>query len=406
MDDVVEDVIIEFGNDFRAYSVVAPIDTGINPYHNHFRSNETLPQWLIEGLGTTIICNLTMEGTYQERVDADQESCWSQITASDVVYFKGTRIFGTSPDWDSGTPILDDPNDGHGTAVTGAVLDADPDAIIFFVEGFSENAVLAAANQPLVDILTTSFGAPGSVPVPGIEDATKVAVVENHKIHAGAADNSPSPAVQDATAGPPWSIGVSGYAEGDDDQKETMSGSYPDMASDWTQFLPNHQDVDEYHWTSGTSFATPRTAGFLSHVITSLRDEYGDLGSGARDSALVNGSEIIFNHQIRDALNRSGWYPSAGGWDPSSGTTPVSPILPCTQLGWGVLNWSNIDGMIAHLNGTSLIPDRPSDVRLCMQANQEAREAYWGVYPVAYLGGSMQMAVESERLEVKDNIPS
>ncbi len=36
--------------------------------------------------------------------------------------------------------ILDDPNDGHGTAVTGAVIDADPDAIIFFVEGFSENA--------------------------------------------------------------------------------------------------------------------------------------------------------------------------------------------------------------------------------------------------------------------------
>ena len=406
-EDVVEDVTIVFEDGFRAYSVVAPIDTGINPYHNHFRSNETLPQWLIEGLGTTIICNLTMEGTYQERVDADQESCWSQITASDIVYFKGTRIFGTSPDMDSGVPILDDPEDGHGTAVTGSVLDADPDAIIFFVEGFSDNAVLAAANQPLVDILTTSFGAPLSLPVPGINDATRVAVVENHKIHTGAADNSPSPAVQDATAGPPWSIGVSGYAEGDDDQKETMSGSYPDMASDWTQFLPNHQDVDEYHWTSGTSFATPRTAGFLAHVLTSLREEFGDSGSGARDSALVNGSELVFNHEIRDALNRSGWYPNYGSWDPTSGTTPVSPILPCTQLGWGVLNWSNVDGIIAHLNGTSLIPDRPTDVRLCMQANQEAREAYWGIYPLASLGGvSMQMAVVSERLEVEDDISS
>ena len=404
---VVEDVTIVVEDGFRAYSVVAPIDTGINPYHNHFRSNETLPQWLIEGLGTTIICNLTMEGTYQERVDADQESCWSQITASDIVYFKGTRIFGTSPDMDSGVPILDDPEDGHGTAVTGSVLDADPDAIIFFVEGFSDNAVLAAANQPLVDILTTSFGALLSLPVPGINDATRVAVVENHKIHTGAADNSPSPAVQDATAGPPWSIGVSGYAEGDDDQKETMSGSCPDMASDWTQFLPNHQDVDEYHWTSGTSFATPRTAGFLAHVLTSLREEFGDSGSGARDSALVNGSELVFNHEIRDALNRSGWYPNYGSWDPTSGTTPVSPILPCTQLGWGVLNWSNVDGIIAHLNGTSLIPDRPTDVRLCMQANQEAREAYWGIYPLASLGGvSMQMAVVSERLEVEDDISS
>ncbi|GIS43253.1 MAG: hypothetical protein Ct9H90mP16_03230 [Candidatus Poseidoniales archaeon] len=122
--------------------------------------------------------------------------------------------------------------------MTGAVLDANPDAIIFFVEGFSDAAVLAAANQPLVDIVTTSFGPIGSVPVPGIEDATRVAVVEHNKVHTGAADNTPSPAVQDSTAGPPWSIGISGYAEEDDDQKETMSGSYPDIAADWTQVCP------------------------------------------------------------------------------------------------------------------------------------------------------------------------
>ena len=89
-------------------------------------------------------------------------------------------------------------------------------------------------------------------------------------------DNSPSPAVQDSTAGPPWSIGVSGYAEEGDDQKETMSGSYPDIAADWTQVLPNHDDIDGYHETSGTSFATPRTAGLLSKIIQQLRTESED----------------------------------------------------------------------------------------------------------------------------------
>ena len=184
----------------------------------------------------------------------------------DIVYFEGTRIIGASPDWSEGdgVPILDDPSDGHGTAVTGAVVNANPDVVIFFVEGFSDSAVLAAAAQPLVDIISTSFGAPGSLPVPGIDDATRVAVVDHGKIHTGAADNSPSPAIQDATAGPPWSIGIAGYAEGDDEQKETMSGSYPDIAADWTQNLPNHQDLDGYHDTSGTSFATPKTAGILS----------------------------------------------------------------------------------------------------------------------------------------------
>ena len=367
---------------FGAYSVVAPVDTGINVYHERFILNETLPQWLLDGLGVTMWCNLTMNGTWQERYEADAPTCWDVITATDIVYFPGTRIIGTTPDDDTNIPILDDPADGHGTAVTGAVLDANPDAIIFFVEGFSDAAVLAAANQPLVDIITTSFGPIGSVPVPGIEDATRVGVVEKNKVHTGAADNTPSPAVQDSTAGPPWSIGVSGYAEEGDDQKETMSGSYPDIAADWTQVLPNHDDIDGYHETSGTSFATPRTAGVLSLILTQLRDLSGDMGSGAseeRGGFLVNGTNLsITNSQLRDALNQSAWYPGSSTWDPTSGTMPISPIAPCTQVGWGVVNMSNVEPIFNHLSGVESMPDRPADVVACMQANQDIREAYWG----------------------------
>ena len=367
---------------FRAFSVVAPIDTGINVYHDHFRTNETLPNWMLEQFSVTMTCELTFEGTWEERYEADRATCWDLINATDIVYFPGTRIIGATPDDDTDIPILDDPQDGHGTAVTGAVLNANPDAVIFFVEGFSDAAVLAAANQPLVDIITTSFGPIGSVPVTGIEQATKVAVVHNKKIHTGAADNSPSPAVQDATAGPPWSIGVSGYAEEDDDQKETMSGSYPDVAADWTQVLPNHDDIDGYHQTSGTSFATPRTAGLLSKVLQNLRDEFGDASSGAdpiiRSGLIINGTDYSASEtDIRNALNLSGWYPSASTWDPSSGTMPISPIAPCTQVGWGVVNESNVEPMIKHLNGTEQMPNRPSDVVQCMAANQAMREAYW-----------------------------
>ena len=381
-DEIEKEEVIISDNDFRTYSVVAPVDTGINVYHDHFRTNETFPDWLIDGLGVTMTCELTFEGTWQERYEADKESCLDTINSTDIVYFAGTKIIGTTPDDNTDIPILDDPSDGHGTAVTGAVLDANPDAIIFFVEGFSDAAVLAAANQPLVDIITTSFGPIGSIPVPGIEDATKVAVVQEKKIHTGAADNSPSPAVQDSTAGPPWSIGVSGYAEEGDDQKETMSGSYPDIAADWTQVLPNHDDIDGYHETSGTSFATPRTAGLLSKIIQHLRSESGDYSSGAdpelRDGFLVNGVDLnITQADIRDALNLSAWYPSFSTWDPLSGTTPVSPVAPCTQLGWGVVNESNVEPIINHLNGTSTQPSRPSDVTMCMETNQQIRESYW-----------------------------
>ena len=381
-DDSVEESLIEDDETFRNYSIVAPVDTGINVYHDHFRTNETYPEWLLEGLGVTMTCELTFSGTWEERYEADKDICWDNINSTDIVYFPGTKIIGTTPDDNTDIPILDDPSDGHGTAVTGAVLDANPDAIIFFVEGFSDAAVLAAANQPLVDIITTSFGPIGSIPVPGIEDATEIAVVQEKKIHTGAADNSPSPAVQDSTAGPPWSIGISGYAEEGDDQKETMSGSYPDIAADWTQVLPNHDDIDGYHETSGTSFATPRTAGLLSEVIQYLRTESGDFSSGAdptlRGGNLVNGDNMnITQAQIRDALNLSAWYPSFNTWDPLSGTTPVSPVAPCTQIGWGVVNESNVEPIINHLNGNSIQPDRPSDVTFCMETNQEIRENYW-----------------------------
>ena len=377
---------------WRHYSVVAPVDTGINVYHDHFRTEEVYPNWLLESLGVTKTCDITFDGSWQERYEADKESCWDNITTSDIVYFSGTKIIGTSPDGQTDIHILDDPSDGHGTAVTGAVLDANPDAVIFFVEGFSTEAVLAASNQPLVDIISTSFGAIGSLPVPGIETGTYEAVVGNNKIHTGAADNTPSPAVQDATAGPPWSIGIAGYAEEGDDQKETMSGSYPDIAADWTQVLPNHDDTDGYHETSGTSFATPRTAGILSFILQELREEFNDGGSGAsteRGGYLVNGTTsdgeffTIRNSEVRNALNLSAWYPSFTTWDPLSGTTPVSPVAPCTQVGWGVVNMSNIEPMLMHLNGTQSMDNRPGDVVLCMNINQEAREAYWGVYPSA-----------------------
>ena len=376
-----EDTLVEDGF-FGAFSVVAPVDTGINVYHNHFSMNESYPEWLLDQLGVNKVCEISKNGTWQERYEADRADCWDVIGSGDIVWFKGSRIIGTSPDDNTDIPILDDPSDGHGTAVTGAVIDANPDAVIFFVEGFSDAAVLAAANQPLVDLITTSFGPILSLPVPGIEDATRVAVVEEKKIHTGAADNSPSPAIQDSTAGPPWSIGVSGYAEEDDDQKETMSGSYPDIAADWTQMLPNHDDIDGYHQTSGTSFATPRTAGLLSKVLVSLRSEFGDFSAGAdpveRMGLIVNGSNFtLTNDDIRDALNLSAWYPSFSSWDPLSGTTPISPVAPCTQVGWGVVNESNVLPIIEHLNGSASMSERPFDVELCMESNQEIREAYW-----------------------------
>ena len=369
----------------RAYTVVAPVDTGINVYHEHFRSNEALPAWMLEAFGVTMTCDLTFGGDHDSNVAADRATCWDLIEVSDVVHFHGTRIIGTTgpdPGDLDGTPILDDA--GHGTAVSGAVVNANPDVILFFVEGFSTGAVLKATGQPLVDVITTSFGHPGSVPLEGIESATREAVVTQGKIHVGAADNSPSPALQDATAGPPWSIGIAGYAEEGSEGKEIMSGSWPDVAADWTQVLPVAGTMDEYGETSGTSFATPRTAGILSHVLQLLRAASDDMGSGARLGQLVNGTleDVPFsvsNEDVREALNRSAWYPDVGDWNPDVGTLPVNEATGCPEVGWGYVNLSNIEPIVGHLDGTVALPTRPAHIVACMDANQAAREQYWDV---------------------------
>ena len=66
-------VIVEenTSTDWRHFSVVAPIDTGINVYHDHFRTDEVYPNWLLEQLGVTMTCGITFEGTWQERYEAD-----------------------------------------------------------------------------------------------------------------------------------------------------------------------------------------------------------------------------------------------------------------------------------------------------------------------------------------------
>ena len=121
-----------------------------------------------------------------------------------------------------------------------------------------------------------------------------------------------------------------------------MSGSYPDIAADWTQNLPNHQDLDGYHDTSGTSFATPkpqasfpppfrRSAPVLATLVLARRM----IGTVHWSQACWMLSPSLTNADVRDALNRSAWYPSSSTWDPFWYESNLSdrPLHP-SGLGW------------------------------------------------------------------------
>ena len=69
----------------------------------------------------------------------------------------------------------------------------------------------------------------------------------------------------------------------------------------------------------------------------------------------------------------------------------MSPVAPCTQVGWGVVNMSNVMPIYNHLAGIEEIPSRPGDVVACMNANQDLREAYWNAYPSTPNSGMLSM---------------
>ncbi len=358
-----------------ASTIVAVIDTGINVYHDHFQGS--VPAHVLERIrmDTDVITVApTMEGDYDARVEADEE-LWSSMTQGQVYHFEGTRILGIS--FGSQVPVLDDNGSSHGTATAAAVLDANPGAVVIMVEGLGNaDAEQWSATQPWIDFLSESYGPLGSPPTwvvagSSTAEANKVAW-DNGKLPFGAADNSPALSPVDSTAGPPWVVGIAG-AHPESNCREPMSGNVPDFTADWTQELPQAYSVDEYRTVSGTSFATPLSAGVASAVLQQVREAWGHTG-GITDGWMALGPEGGLDKVgLRDALNHTARYFE----ETCSDGEPVPPEGPWVSQGWGNIEAGIIEATVGHILGDEA-PDKPDAAVQYMEAVYEERKATWG----------------------------
>ncbi|HEX7183261.1 MAG TPA: S8 family serine peptidase [Thermoanaerobaculia bacterium] len=380
---------------------VAVIDSAINPYHEFFNAgggpyaerppSSVTPEVLAAfGIDESHILRLTRTGNFAADYAADA-AIWNSIRPGELYWFAGTNIIAVS--FVPGTrPILpDDAADTHGVGTSSAVLRANPDAIVLFVEGIDAAAETFTFAHPEVDIVTTSYGPIGSIPLPEHLTSSYTGVVRNGKLHFGAADNSPSTAMQDATAGPWWSIGIAGFEEGSSEGRQVLSGSFPDFVGDFYQEMPYCHDCEsglESH--AGTSFATPRSAGTMSKILLEVRRALGHAG-GIRD---VGGTPVmaqgatrtITNWELRRALEEAAYYPAVVDYDPVQGVTDQSvPVLdptPWTQVGWGAITPDPehrvIDEALAQL-GLRGAPTRFKDYGACLFQTTiiQSRHAYW-----------------------------
>ena len=75
-------------------------------YHDHFRTNETYPDWLLgRSWASTKTCTPTFDGTWQERFEADKATVLGHLlTTSDIVYFTGHQNHRNLARWGHGRP--------------------------------------------------------------------------------------------------------------------------------------------------------------------------------------------------------------------------------------------------------------------------------------------------------------
>jgi PKD repeat protein len=360
----------------KPHVVVAVPDTGINPYHAVLYSGSPLypaapmgsapssvTQPVLDAFGVTPACQieLTRTGNFAADYAADTlKGTWTRARACSVVWFVGTNVLAKSFEPGSIAYMPDSEDDTHGVGTSAAVLAANPEAVLVFIEGTGDEAVSFAMNHPAIDIISTSFGPIGSLPLPGNLTDSYKGVYTNGKMHFGACDNSPSTAIQDSTCGPWWSIGVAGIEETADNEPATssngrqpVSGTFPDFIADFTQTLPYcaacEDGYDDY--VGGTSFATPRSAGTASLIVLKLRQQFGQTGGIATvdgHPALAVGvvdevRHTVTNWKLRRALEEAAWVPGIGSYDPVAAMVefgpgvPIPPVAPWLLIGWGVL---------------------------------------------------------------------
>lgn len=381
--------------------VLALLDRGINPWHDAF----ALP------VGMSSPPPVPAEAvpqTFRDRLAAEGLNAWNSLEKEKVYWFEGTRVLAVSLTQDIPPEALilfpndphviyDDAN--HGTATASVAAEAAPNAWILMVETnqLSDPAYRWAAEQPWIDVISTSLGSLGHLPKTPQRDPYATALLEavtQGKIVVSAGGNYADPNLLDGESSPPWVISIGG-AEGDRHGITPFTSQPVDIVANfsWPGLAANDSDTDRY-FGKGTSFSAPHVAAVLAQTVFELRWQTGHAG-GITDGALVNASGLrLTNADFRSALNMSARYWNTTDYElkanvsqfptfvayevtnPALPAVPGTPAGPWLQMGWGYVDESTTDVLKDLLAGRATPPDK-TDAAAYMEALYEARAAVW-----------------------------
>ncbi|PKK86124.1 MAG: hypothetical protein CVT48_02560 [Thermoplasmata archaeon HGW-Thermoplasmata-1] len=408
----------EMSNAFfeKSHVVVAYIDSGINPYHQQFRRPDMMAHpsaYISDYPADSIPLNLTFGDSYQQNVRNDTAT-FSEVERGSLYWIPGTPVIGAvsfSQDYvlnlveADGLPILSDSSD-HGNSVASTILNNNQEVLLVVIEAGSKDLAEAmnwAAEQPWIDIISSSFGLLTGVEVPepvfwsGVSEAIKKAY-DSGKILTQGAGNRIMPPWFGDTAGPPQIINVGGFdykCKGD----ALIAAKSPDFTSDFSVLVANNTDMDGYDWHSGTSYSGPTVAATISKTLLSCREKLNYTGEGAANGNLIDlpAKDIsLTNSMFRDAFNKTALYVSTADYDPTQFEqhdlllfildipTPILPGAPFIQMGWGYVGPEIVNDTVDILLGkTQYEPSLEKQLaEPYMDAVYELRKTFWGNWPL------------------------
>ena len=334
----------------------------------------------------------------------------------------GTKVIAARDGGDSDptdlVPILDDdfvpatPVDGgpgHGTASASVAVGNQygncPTCLLVFTEDINGDWGWVY-DQPWIDIVSNSFGtqsnigsAGGAVPFFSFTDGMPKAAAERGQLGLFASGNgnengfiTPQQTYTSDLSGPGWVLRIGAAATGT--RKPIVGDGMPvDVSSFGSGDIPaasyKGTDLDnDTQGHSGTSAATPLTAGVFGHVLREARRAVGDLGAGQRPEAVIAqgrpvagssylGDGALTAAELRevvlkttehdDSLDTIGIYPVQ---------TPNNPAQFAIE-GYGIADKASAERAIAVLLGSAPLPDcAPEDAFFA--ADYALRDAIWG----------------------------
>lgn len=303
----------------KPLSVVALIDTGINPYSKAFRDTSPLgrkhPSKYIVGYPRKAkALRLSLNLPYKKAIKRDAK-IWAKVRPNELYWIPGTRISGAISLGAGGAscPIVEVPpanavgsgckenilldDHGHGSMTAsraaGAPRSLAPKARIVMIEGLGAQSVDWAADQGWIDVQSNSWINLVPPPLPsGVSSSFESAAREMLTMAATGNGTAfitgfaPTPTYLLSTA-PPGVVLVGGHDNG----KATMwAGAPPHVVADayagQTAIVDSSGGMKPHPIACCTSAASPYAAGGAAAIVAEARKILGS-AAGAGGNGLV-----------------------------------------------------------------------------------------------------------------------